>query len=109
MNSRIRTLRKALSLNQKEFAAKIGLKQSAVSYMEKNGSTITEQNIKVICSQFCVNEVWLRTGEGEMFLEVERTQKEFFDIFDSLSPALQNHLLRIAHDLVDLQSELHLK
>lgn len=106
MNSRIRTLRKALSLNQKEFAAKIGLKQSAVSYMEKNGSTITEQNIKVICSQFCVNEVWLRTGEGEMFLEVERTQKEFFD---SLSPALQNHLLRIAHDLVDLQSELHLK
>ncbi|WP_368044644.1 helix-turn-helix domain-containing protein, partial [Bittarella massiliensis (ex Durand et al. 2017)] len=45
MNDRIRQLRKALGLSQQEFAARIGRKQSAVSYLEKNGSTATEQNI----------------------------------------------------------------
>lgn len=35
MNDRIRELRKTLRLTQKEFAQKIGLKQNAISYMEK--------------------------------------------------------------------------
>lgn len=35
MNKRIRELRKALNLSQKDFAEKIGLKQNAISYMEK--------------------------------------------------------------------------
>ena len=46
MNTRIRELRKTLNLNQKDFAQKIGLKQNAISYMEKSGATVTEQNIK---------------------------------------------------------------
>ena len=49
MNKRIRELRKVLNLSQREFANKIGLKQNAISYMEKSGSTVTEQNIKNIC------------------------------------------------------------
>lgn len=106
MNNRIRELRKALDLSQKEFAEKIGLKQNAISYMEKNGFTITEQNIKVICSQFNVNENWLRTGSGKMFLENEKKQKEFFDIFDELSPALQDYLIKTAKDLLDTQSKM---
>lgn len=106
MNNRIRELRKALDLSQKEFAEKIGLKQNAISYMEKNGFTITEQNIKVICSQFNVNENWLRTGSGKMFLENEKKQKEFFDIFDELSPVLQDYLIKTAKDLLDTQSKM---
>lgn len=72
MNTRIRELRKTLNLTQKEFAQKIGLKQNAISYMEKADSTVTEQNIRTICSQFSVNENWLRTGAGKMFLENEK-------------------------------------
>ena len=64
MNIRIRELRKALNLSQKEFADKIGLKQNAISYMERGGSAVTEQNIKLICSQFSVNENWLREEIG---------------------------------------------
>ena len=106
MNNRIRELRKALDLSQKEFAEKIGLKQNTISYMEKNGFTITEQNIKVICSQFNVNENWLRTGSGKMFLENEKKQKEFFDIFDELSPVLQDYLIKTAKDLLDTQAKM---
>lgn len=106
MNTRIRELRKSLNLSQKEFAKKIGLKQNAISYMEKNGSTVTEQNIKTICSQFSVNECWLRTGSGKMFLENEKKQKEFFDIFDELSPTLQDYLIKTARELLDAQEKL---
>lgn len=106
MNDRIRELRKVLNLSQREFAEKIGLKQNAISYMEKNGSTVTEQNIKTICSQFSVNENWLRTGSGKMFLENEKKQKEFFDVFDELSPVLQDYLIKTAKDLLDTQAKL---
>lgn len=106
MNNRIRELRKILNLSQKEFAEKIGLKQNAISYMEKAGSTVTEQNIKTICSQFSVNEDWLRTGIGKMFLENNKKQKEFFDIFNGLSPILQDYLIKTAKDLLDTQTKM---
>lgn len=106
MNKRIRELRKTLDLSQKEFADKIGLKQNAISYMEKDGATVTEQNIKTICSQFSVNENWLRTGDGKMFLESEKKQREFFDVFDGLSPALQDYLIKTAKDLLETQSKM---
>lgn len=106
MNKRIRQLRKALNLSQKDFAAKIGLKQNAISYMEKDGSTVTEQNIKTICAQFSVNEDWLRTGSGSMFLDNDKKQKEFFDIFNGLSPALQEYLIKTAKILLETQYKL---
>lgn len=106
MNNRIRVLRKTLSLSQKEFAEKIGLKQNAISHIEKEGSTVTEQNIKAICSQFNVNEAWLRTGLGNMFMENEKKQKEFFDVFDELSPPLQDYLIRTARDLLETQLKM---
>ncbi len=106
MNNRIRELRKSLQLSQKEFAERIGLKQNAISYMEKSGATVTEQNIKAICSEFNVNESWLRTGEGDMLLQAEKRQKEFFDIFDELAPALQEYLIKTAKELLETQDKL---
>ena len=67
MNTRIREIRQALAISQSEFGEKIGLKQNAVSLMEKPNGRIKEQNIIAICTQFHVNEVWMRTVEGEIF------------------------------------------
>lgn len=106
MNNRIRKLREALDLSQKEFGNKIGLKQNAISHMEKSGSTITEYNIKTICTEFSVNENWLRTGFGNMFQESEKKWKEFFDIFDELSPVFQDYLIKAAKDLLDIQNKI---
>ena len=33
-------------------------------------------------------------------------QKEFFDIFDELSPALQDYLIKTARELLDTQEKL---
>ena len=106
MNHRIREVRQALELSQKEFAEQIGLKQNAISHMEKSGSTVTEQNIRAICARFSVNEHWLRTGSGTMFLEKERRQKEFFELFDALSPVLQDYLIQTAKALLEAQSKM---
>lgn len=106
MNQRIRTLRKTLNLNQKSFGEKIGLKQNAISYMEKPGATVTEQNIRSICSIFNVNENWLRNGQGKMFIENEKKQQEFFDIFDELSPILQDYLIQTAKTLLETQLKM---
>ena len=65
INQRIKTIRKHLGLNQTEFGEKIGLAQTGVSWIEKDGNTVIEQNIRLICETFGINEAWLRTGEGE--------------------------------------------
>lgn len=65
INQRIKELRKGLKLSQEEFGTMIGLKKSAASWIEQEGHTITDQNIRLICDTFHVREQWLRTGEGE--------------------------------------------
>lgn len=65
INERIRTLRKQKGLNQKELGVKLGMGQAAISWIEQDGNTVTDQNILLICETFHINEKWLRTGEGE--------------------------------------------
>lgn len=67
MQSRLKELRKTLKITQKKLAESLGISDSAISRIEKGENTLTDQNIKLICSEFNVNEQWLRTGEGEMF------------------------------------------
>ena len=103
MKHRVRELRKLLGLTQAEFGNAIGLGQSALSSMERNG--LTEQHIKTICSVYHVNEEWLLTGKGEIFF-VTPYEKEISEIFNSLHPATQEHLLNTARDLLKLQETL---
>ena len=70
INRRIRLFRKEdLKLSQREFAEKLGLKQTSLSSIENGAANVSERNIKEICRVFKVNEKWLRTGEGEMFTQ----------------------------------------
>lgn len=73
-NERMRYFRKdVLHMNQSDFASSIGMKQTGVSYMEKEGSTVSDQSIKAISSIYNVREEWLRTGEEPMY----KTQETF--------------------------------
>ena len=68
INERIKHLRIALHLSQETFAERIGLKGSAISHLENGRRGITRQNINSICREFGVNESWLLTGNGYMFV-----------------------------------------
>lgn len=69
MHDRLKQLRELLGYNQTEFSKSLGLGRSTLGMMEVGKREILERHIKTICSIFNVNENWLRTGEGEMFVQ----------------------------------------
>lgn len=105
MNERLKQLRKKLKINQTNFAKQLGITQTAYSMIENGNNPLADRYIKVICSVFNVNETWLRTGEGEMFL-FSPYQKEFTEIFSNLAPGTQRYLLLMAKELLNTQNEL---
>lgn len=74
INERLRTLRKALKLSAAELGRNIGFSQSTVSLVElgrppyDNPEKISDSYIKTVCLVYNVNESWLHSGEGEMFM-----------------------------------------
>lgn len=65
---RVKAVRKSLGLTLEIFGAKIGLKKSGLSLIENGRNELTDSNAKAICREFSVNEDWLRTGVGDMFI-----------------------------------------
>lgn len=73
MNERLKAVRKALKLTQKEFATKLGMTDSGISKIEKGRAQLTEQLIRSICREFNINYNYLAFGEGEMFSDLPET------------------------------------
>ena len=106
MNTRIKELRFYLKLTQKEFSNNIGMQPSSLCDIEKGNAPITERTILIICSQYNVNEKWLRFGEGEMFNTIDKKYDEFFSVYNSLNEPLQDFLIQTAKNLLDTQKKL---
>ncbi|MCB7304572.1 helix-turn-helix transcriptional regulator [Bariatricus massiliensis] len=68
VNERIKFLREDLGMSQAEFAYTLGIGQTTVSYLEKTGSTVKEQHIRLICKVHHVNYFWLTEEKGEPYL-----------------------------------------
>ena len=72
---RIKEVRKGADLTQREFAERIGAKQNTVAQYEIGRNVPIDPVINSICREFGVNEVWLRTGDGEPFQEETRQEQ----------------------------------
>lgn len=75
MKDRLKKLRKELDMTQQAFADKIGMKQNTIAQYEMGRTTPSDAIIFSICREFNVNENWLRTGEGNMFIELSEQEK----------------------------------
>ena len=75
MKERMLMLRKALKMTQQEFADKIGVKRNTIAQYEIGRNDPTDTVVKLICRQYDVNEAWLRTGEGDMFVKRDPEQE----------------------------------
>ena len=69
---RVKELRKTLDLTMEKFGNRLGVTKVAISNIENGNRKLTEQMIKSICREFDVDENWLRTGKGKMFLPISR-------------------------------------
>lgn len=75
MKRRIKELRKTLGLTQQEFADRLGISRGNIATYETREGNPGNSVINLICREFSVNEVWLRTGDGEMFAQRTRSQE----------------------------------
>ncbi|GHU86440.1 hypothetical protein FACS189473_5670 [Spirochaetia bacterium] len=105
MIDRIRAIRGELGINQDEFARRIGVTQAALSRIEVGKSKLTEQNVKLICVTFNVNEQWLRTGEGEMFGSISPYEKDLLESYRQLTGETQDFILDMVKTLLKKHKE----
>lgn len=105
---RIKEVRKSLKLTLEKFGEKIGVKKNAISAVENNRNSLSEQMAKSVCREYNVNETWLRTGEGEMFLPVNRKtkiEKLTNQLLSEESDSFKNRLVSVLADLSENEWE----
>ena len=74
MNERIKKILEELGLKKVEFAERLHISRPYASELCSGAKAPSDRTISDICREFGVREAWLRTGEGEMF--VQDTQSE---------------------------------
>lgn len=84
LGERIKKVRRSLDLTQQRFGERLGMKQNTIALIE-SGRNTSEQTIISICREFNVSETWLRTGEGEMFIQLSRDEEIASFMGDALS------------------------
>ena len=75
VNKRIVAVRKAVGMTQAEFSVTLGTSRVNLSNIEIGRTTPTEMFIKMLCTKYKVDEIWLRTGVGEMFSTGSRDEQ----------------------------------
>lgn len=78
INERIRKVRKMRGLTQTEFGKTIGVAGNTITNYESGNREPSNAVITLICKEFRVNEVWLRTGEGgedNMFTKISEDDR----------------------------------
>lgn len=74
-NSRIKEVRKAKGLSQAAFGAPFGANRDMINNVENGRAAVSDIMIASICRTYGVNERWLRTGDGEMFVQISRDKE----------------------------------
>jgi transcriptional regulator with XRE-family HTH domain len=107
INKRIKQLRENLNLSQSTFAKDISISSGYIASIELGNRKANERIVKLICSVYGVNKVWLETGEGDMFChEPDEKFKQALCIFQKLNPEFQEYVLTQIDQLLDLQKKL---
>ena len=68
INERIREIREYLKLSRNDFGERLGMSGDSINNLERGRVVIKDFIIKLISQEFNVDENWLRTGKGSMFI-----------------------------------------
>ena len=103
---RIREIRNALGLSQAKFAEGISVSSGYLAGIELGYRKLNDRIVRLICVQYHVNEVWLRDGVGEMFIERSDARLEhIIRVFQGLRPEFQDYVLDQIDRLMELQKK----
>lgn len=99
MNDRVHKIRKSKGLSQERFGKRLGVTKTSISRLESGINNVTDTMIKLICSEFGVNEEWLRTGQGDMYIET--------NVFSLDEYSKKNNLTSLEIDIIKGYIELN--
>ncbi|MBS6786863.1 MAG: helix-turn-helix transcriptional regulator [Lachnospiraceae bacterium] len=105
MNTRIKELRKTLKLTQEEFGSRVGVKGNTIGNYELSLRNPSDAIIHSMCREFNVNETWLRSGKGEMFLPQEDEVSEIVSHLLDESNPFYDMILDIMHTFNNLDDK----
>lgn len=108
LNQRLKAVRTALKLSQRNFSKEIYTAQSALNRMEKEVNSISDRTIELVCYRFNVNRAYLREGKNEpMFCEIPNDVKlnNLYKIFEELNGLFQDYLIIQAKELLKVQNQ----
>jgi plasmid maintenance system antidote protein VapI len=66
---------KAVGVKKVEAARRLNVSSAHITKICKGESGVSDRTISDICREFGVNEIWLRTGAGEMFRPEEESEE----------------------------------
>lgn len=72
MNKRIKLIRKNLNKTQQEFGEICGKSRRAIAAYEQGAVIPDDSFLQLLCLKFNINETWLRTGKGNMYVETKK-------------------------------------
>jgi len=107
INERLKAVRTALSLSQRDFSKGIFLRQSSYARIEQGKITINERIIELVCSKYNVNKNYLKDGKGKMFsgnppdVKLEQLNR----VFNELNGMFQDYLITQAKELLKIQQK----
>ena len=107
ISERIKAVRKALGISQKNFCGGIYLSHSFYAKIETGTRNPNERVYELISHKYNVNKEWLITGKGEMFSEnpPDVELEELMGIIKELDPLFKECIIQ----QIKLMANLHKK
>ena len=75
IETRIKEVRKHFDLNQTEFGETLGVTRNMINTYEHGRVEAPATFIDLLCIKYGVDQIWLETGEGEMFRKPNESER----------------------------------
>jgi transcriptional regulator with XRE-family HTH domain len=108
VNERLKAVRNALQLSQRDFSKGIFLEQSSLARIEQGKITVNDRIIELVCSKYNVNKAYLKNNKGKMFVDgnfPDVKLEQLNRIFNELNATFQDCLINQAKELLKLQQK----
>jgi transcriptional regulator with XRE-family HTH domain len=107
INQRVKEVRTKLGLSQGDFAAGVKVSKAHISGIETKQRRATDRLLKDISITYGVNEVWLKTGEGEVFDHFDDARlRHVLENFKRLDDFLQEYILKQIDFALQIQNRM---
>lgn len=106
INQRVKEVRLALNLSQAKFAKALSMSNGYIAGIELEHNKVNDRIVKLLYFIYNVSEVWLKTGEGDMFLKAPDHDLELASAtFKKLKPIYQEYIIKQVNELLEIQEK----